>query len=166
MSDPLGQLQYAFPALAAYIVDTPESAVLSGVAGKTSSVTMASFTQFGDSFCHEPRTGSTTLAQLAALEEIIDPWIIEEYKNLALEKYCLNGVYHPFWRDWPMAEPSQFLTPEPLHHWHKMFWDHDAKWCIHAVGGAEIDFWFSILHPHTAYQHFGAGISRLNQVTG
>lgn len=166
MSDPLGQLRYTFPALAAYIVDTPESAVLSGVAGKTSSVTMATYKQFGDSFRHEPRTASTTLAQLTALETITDPWDLEAYKKLALEKYRLNGVHRPFWRDWPMAEPCQFLTPEPLHHWHKMFWDHDAKWCIHAVGGAEIDFRFSILHPHTAYRHFDAGISKLNQVTG
>ncbi|KAF9455638.1 hypothetical protein BDZ94DRAFT_1179584, partial [Collybia nuda] len=65
-----------------------------------------------------------------------------------------------------MAEPSQFLTPEPLHHWHKMFWDHDAKWCIHAVGKAEIDFRFSILHPQTGYRHFTEGISKLKQVTG
>jgi hypothetical protein len=72
----------------------------------------------------------------------------------------------PFWRDWPLAEPHQFLTPEPLHHWHKKFWDHDIKWCIHAVGSAEIDFWFSILPLHTGYRHFKEGISRLKQVTG
>ncbi|KAF9455364.1 hypothetical protein BDZ94DRAFT_1316309 [Collybia nuda] len=166
MSDPLGQLRYTFTALAAYIVDTPESAVLAGVSVKTSSVTMATYRQLGDSFQHEPRTASTTLAQLADLETIVNPWDLKEYKKLSLEKYHLNGVHRPFWRDWPMAEPCQFLTPEPLHHWHKMFWDHDAKWCIHAVGGAEIDFRFSILHPHTAYRHFGTGISKLNQVTG
>lgn len=166
MSDPLGQLRYVFPALAAYIVDTPESAVLSGVAGKTSSVTMANYKHFGDSFRHEPRTASTTLAQLQALEECVDPWDLEGYSKLALDKFRLCGVHRPFWRDWPLAEPSTFLTPEPLHHWHKMFWDHDAKWCIHAVGSAEIDFRFSILQPHTAYRHFREGISKLKQVTG
>ena len=47
-----------------------------------------------------------------------------------------------------------------------MFWDHDAKWCIHAVGDAEIDYRFTILHPHTGFCQFNEGISRLKQVTG
>ena len=47
-----------------------------------------------------------------------------------------------------------------------MFWDHDAQWCICAVGPAEIDFCFSILHPHTGFQQFPEGISKLKQVTG
>ncbi|KAJ7813399.1 hypothetical protein B0H14DRAFT_3090354 [Mycena olivaceomarginata] len=55
----------------------------------------------------------------------------------------LNGVHKPFWADYPMADPAIFLTPEILHHWLKMFWDHLCKWCIQAVGAAEIDFRFS-----------------------
>ena len=47
-----------------------------------------------------------------------------------------------------------------------MFWDHDAKWCIRAVGPSEIDFRFSILHPHTGFRQFHEGISKLKQVTG
>ena len=80
--------------------------------------------------------------------------------------YWLNGVHCPFWHDWPLLEPLTSFTPEPLHHWHKMFWDHDAKWCIHAVGSAEIDFHFTILHLHTSFHQFNKGISRLKQVTG
>ena len=46
-----------------------------------------------------------------------------------------------------------------------MFWDHDAKWCIHEVGGTKIDFRFSILQHHTGFHHFTEGISSLKQVT-
>ncbi|KAF9455162.1 hypothetical protein BDZ94DRAFT_1316610 [Collybia nuda] len=148
MSDPLGNLHHVYPALAAYIVDTPESAMLACVVGKTSSVTMANYRQF-------------------ALEaSSIDPWDLATYSQLALSRHHLNGVHQPFWRNWPMAEPSQFLTPEPLHHWHKMFWDHDAKWCIHAVGKAKIDFRFSILHPQTGYllHHVYPWLSMCNQL--
>ncbi|KAF9455939.1 hypothetical protein BDZ94DRAFT_1143644, partial [Collybia nuda] len=67
--------------------------------------------------------------------------------------------------DWPLSDPSKFFTPEPLHHWHKMFWDHDARWCIKAVGPAEIDFCFSVLLSHTGFRHFSEGISKLKQVT-
>jgi len=54
MSDPSGFCQYCFTLLAAYIVDTPEAATLSGIGGKTSPFTMASHKQFGDSHRHEP----------------------------------------------------------------------------------------------------------------
>jgi hypothetical protein len=47
-----------------------------------------------------------------------------------------------------------------------MFWGHDVKWCIHVLGAAEIDFRFSVLHPHTGFRHFKEGISKLKQVTG
>jgi hypothetical protein len=51
----------------------------------------------------------------------------------------VNRVHHPFYKDWPPSDPSKSLTPETLYHWHKMFWVHDAKWCIHILGGAGID---------------------------
>ena len=165
MSDPLGYLRYCFTPLAAYIVDTPEAQMLSGVGGKTSPVTMAMYKHFGDSFQHKPRTASTTLAQLHALKLTVDPYDVEEYIKEAAT-FRLNGVHEPFWRDWPLAEPSRFLTPEPLHHWHKQFWDHDVKWCIKVLGHAEIDFRFSILQPRVGFRHFKAGISSLKQVTG
>jgi hypothetical protein len=165
MSDPLGSLRYAYTPLAAYIVDTPEAAMLSGVAGKTSHLTMASYKEFGDPFRHNPRTSSTTLTQLRAIEDLVAPWDVNAYAKKAAG-YRLNGVHRLFWRDWPLSDPSKFLTPEPLHHWHKMFWDHDAKWCIRAVGPSEIDFRFSILHPHTGFRQFQEGISKLKQVTG
>ncbi|KAF9007142.1 hypothetical protein BDQ17DRAFT_1423213 [Cyathus striatus] len=41
MSDPVGNVQYCYTPLAAYIVDTPEAAMLAGVGGKTSPLTMA-----------------------------------------------------------------------------------------------------------------------------
>ncbi|KAG0691620.1 hypothetical protein DFH29DRAFT_884047 [Suillus ampliporus] len=44
--------------------------------------------------------------------------------------------------------------------------DHDAQWIIHALGGSEIDFRFSIIQPTTGYRHFHGGISKLKQVTG
>jgi hypothetical protein len=54
MSNPLGYNRFCFPPLAAYIIDTPEAILVSGVAGKTSPMTMAFYKQFGDDFQHEP----------------------------------------------------------------------------------------------------------------
>jgi hypothetical protein len=165
MSDPVGNLWHCFTTLASYIVDTSELVLLLGVGSKTSSVTMVFYKQFGDPFQHEPQTASTTLVQLHTIEDIAHLWNLKCYVKEAA-KFRLNGVHQPFWHDWPLAKPSIFLTPEPLHHWHKMFWDHDTKWCIRVLGDAEIDFWFSVLHPHTGFRHFKEGISKLKQVTG
>ncbi|KAF8880392.1 hypothetical protein BD779DRAFT_1675909 [Infundibulicybe gibba] len=167
MTDPLGYRRYCFTPLAAYIVDTPEATMLAGVAGKTSPVTLASYTQFGDNFRHHPRMAQNTLRDLQRIESEsqIHPWDLKTYIKEAM-KYRLNGVHQPFFRDWPMSEPSIFLTPELLHHSHKFSWDHDVTWCRNILGSAEIDFRFSVLQPHTGFRHFTEGISNLQQVTG
>ncbi|KAG0693896.1 hypothetical protein DFH29DRAFT_985395 [Suillus ampliporus] len=59
-----------------------------------------------------------------------------------------------------------FLTPKPLHHWHKEFYDHNLQWCLTVVGMQELDFHISILQPTTGYCHFCGGISKLKEVTG
>ena len=53
LSDPLGHSWYCFTPIASYIVDMPEAAMLAGVGGKTSPVTMAMYKQFRDPFWHE-----------------------------------------------------------------------------------------------------------------
>ena len=65
-----------------------------------------------------------------------------------------------------LSDPSDFINPEILHHFHKMFWDHDVKWCIHAVGAAEVDFRFSIIQTLVGHRAFDEGLSKLKQVTG
>jgi len=171
MGDSLGRIRCYFTPIAAYIVDTPEAAVIAGVGGKTSHLTLASHKRFGDHFRHPTRLATLTLSQIEHLAEEVDPWDLELYAKKSKARFRLNGVHLPFWRDWTLPdgitpEPSQFLTPEPLHHWHKQFWDHDAKWCIRAVGGAEMDLRFSLLQPCVGFRHFKAGISSLKQVTG
>ncbi|KAG1842818.1 hypothetical protein C8R48DRAFT_780930 [Suillus tomentosus] len=151
LSDPVGQSRYCFTPLASYIVDTPEAMMLACVGGKTSPVTMAMYKQFGDSFRHEPRTASTTLAQISVVRTRADPSDLQAFFREA-QKFRLNGVFEPFWWDWVLTDPSHFFTPETLHVLHKEFWDHDAKWLIFAVGESEIDFRFSVLQPVTGVE--------------
>lgn len=163
MSDPLGNIRYCFTPLVSYIADTPEAAMLGCVRGLTSHVTTASYKNYGDAERHESRTAAITLSQLASID--CDPLMVVEY-FAACEPFRLSGVSHPFWRDWPLAEPSQFFTPECLHHWHGEFWDHDVRWCVQALGEAEIDFRFSIVPPITGLRQFPTGITKLKQVCG
>ena len=165
MSDPLGHRLNCFPILASYTVDTPEAQLLACVGAKTSPVTLSYYKQFGDSFRYPPRASSITLAQLQKCKSTVPPNDLARFLREA-QNFRLNGVDAPFWRDWAMAEPALFLTPEPLHHWHKQFWDHDAHWCINIVGAQLIDLFFSLLHYRTGYRQFREGISSLKQVTG
>ena len=152
LSDPLGNLRWCFTPLASFIVDTPEAQLISCVGGKTSPVTMANYAQFGDDFRHPSRTGSITLNTINKIHRSANAVESLETYEKAAKSYRLNGVQLPFWRDWALSSnPSSFLTSEPLHHWHKQFWDHDAKWCIYMLGAAEIDFRFSVLHNRSGY---------------
>ncbi|KAI6014890.1 hypothetical protein BKA83DRAFT_4129616 [Pisolithus microcarpus] len=118
MADPLGNVRFCFTPLVSYIVDTPEVCMLACVRGKTSPVTKAMYKNFGDPFRHSPWTGEETLHQLESIP--CDPDDVEAYFDV-------------------------FLTPECLHHWHRMSWDHDVKWCLH---------------------QFKSGITKLKQVGG
>ena len=95
MVDPCGYSHFCFTALASYIVDTPEAAMIACVAGKTSHLTMADYRGFGDSTRHEPRTASTTLAQLAVLAAEHNPLDMPSYLPAAKARR-LNGVHLPF----------------------------------------------------------------------
>ncbi|KAG2059350.1 hypothetical protein BDR06DRAFT_979926 [Suillus hirtellus] len=112
---------------------------------------------------HPARTRSITLGQLAGI--MANPDDLEAYFEACADSW-LNDVHAPFWMDWPLADPSIFLMPESLHHWHKEFYDHDLQWCIMVVGAQELDFRFLILQLTTGYCHFSGRISKLKQVTG
>ncbi|KAG6372365.1 hypothetical protein JVT61DRAFT_7805 [Boletus reticuloceps] len=161
MLDPLGNLRYCFTPLVSYIADTPEAGVVACVRSLTSHLTMPTYKNFGDAHRHGPHTATVTLAQLQSIQ--CNPLMVEEYFS-ACEIFRLSGVSHPFWNDWPLAQPCQFLTSEGLHHWHREFWDHDVKWCIHSLGAAEINFRFSLLPTITGLRQFPTSITKLKQV--
>lgn len=50
MPDSLGRIRWFFTPLVAYIFDTPEAVVITGVGGKTSHLTLTSHKSFGDYF--------------------------------------------------------------------------------------------------------------------
>lgn len=165
MNDPAGNLRYCYTPLAADIADTPELCLMAGTSPKASPFTTATSKQFGDAILHPPRTGSITLDAIRRACEKCSP---QDYKAfLKVSKALhLNGVIEPFWMDWPLSCPSNFLHPEPLHHFHRFAWDHDIKWCVEVATAPEVDFRFSLLQPTVGYRGFEDGISRLKQVTG
>ncbi|KAG2071298.1 hypothetical protein BDR04DRAFT_1117707 [Suillus decipiens] len=146
MSDPVGNVHHCFMPLAAYIVNTLEACMLACMHRKTSLFILASYLEFGDTFLHPEHTHSITLEQLNSIT--VDPNDLEAY----------------FQAYWLLADPSVILTPEPWHHWHKEFYDHDLQWCLTVVGAQELDFCISILQPTTGYYHFSGGFSKLKQV--
>ena len=72
MLDSLGRIRCYFSPLVAYIADTPEAAIIAGVGGRTSHLTLASHKTFGDHFRHPTCLGSLTLAQIQIISEDVD----------------------------------------------------------------------------------------------
>lgn len=137
--------------------------MLACVQGKTLLVTLAMYKEFGDAFRHPPRTAKLTVNQLASIT--CNSLDVEGYFD-ECSLFCLNGIFLPFWCNWPLADLSWFLTPKALHHWHHEFYDHDVRWCLRAVNAQELDFRFSVLQQLTTFRHFKDGISNLKQVMG
>ena len=121
------------------------------------------YRNFEDWDRHQLCTAILTLSQLHLIRDLESD--IKAYFRVC-KPYHLSRIARPFWRNWLLAEPSQFLTPEPLHYWHQECWDHDVHWCRFALGDREIDFHFSVLPKITGIHHFRHGIMKLNQVGG
>ncbi|KAJ3834634.1 hypothetical protein F5878DRAFT_498391, partial [Lentinula raphanica] len=98
MADPVGQVRRCHTPCAAWIVDTPEAALIAcvGGGGKTSPFTTAIYTDYGDPFRHPTRTGNSTLAIIDEVVTKADPEKIERYWPLA-QKRRTNGVVDPCW---------------------------------------------------------------------
>ncbi|KAG2110896.1 uncharacterized protein F5147DRAFT_772164 [Suillus discolor] len=165
MSDPAGFSRYCFTPLVAYVANTPEELVIACITMNASPVTMATCTNFGDPDCHPLRKSSSTLANIQKVVAFVLPSDLVAFFE-ECKQYHLNGIQWPFWMDWVTADPSSFLTSESLHHFHKMFFDHDCAWCIDVVSAKEIDFRFSLLQMCTRYHTFKEGISNLKQTLG
>ena len=117
MSDPVGNSHYCFTPLVAYIADTPEQCLLAGVSPKASPVLTATYKQFGDPYPHPPCTAAITLDAIKAACEEANPDDFEDFLKAA-KCHVLNGIHEAFFRNWPLADPLKFLTPEVLHLFH------------------------------------------------
>ncbi|KAI6039471.1 hypothetical protein EDC04DRAFT_2895266 [Pisolithus marmoratus] len=165
MSDPISNLHYCFTPLVAYITDTSEQSLLVCISPKASPVLTMIYKEFGDPFPHPPCTAARTLDNIEQACIEADPNDFEEFLKVT-KCYSLSGVHKPFWQNWPLSNPSKFLMPEVLHHFHCLFWDHDLQWCIVVLGLAKIDYCFSLVQTPVGYHSFGEGVSKLKQVTG
>ncbi len=77
----------------------------------------------------------------------------------------MNGVVHPFWRNWKFADPSKFLAPDALHQWHKFLGDHVMKWARKLIGDKELDHRYKCLQKHIQHRHFSNGFTSFSQHT-
>jgi hypothetical protein len=165
MSDPWGNLRLCHTPLASWIADLPEQRLISGVLGNQSPISEATLDNFGEGNPSPRRTRELTIARIRQACMTAEPAIIPQFIK-ACQPLGLNGVHQPFWRDWGLADPSKFLTPDALHQWHKFSFDHILKWVINIMGGEELDRRMAALQPCIGIRHWANGISKLKQCTG
>ena len=165
MSDPVGNLCRCHTPLVAYITDTPEQSLIACTSPKASLVSTAIYKEFGDGIRHPPCMATDTLGVIKTMCAKSPPMDLLEFLKAA-KTHQLNGVFELFWRNHFGSEPSRFLLPEMLHHFHCFFFNHDLQWCIGAVGSEELDYCFTLIHTLVGYRLFSEGVSKLKQVTG
>ena len=165
MADPAGRVRRCFTPLVGWVADLPEQLLIAAVAQNASPVTTASKKEFGDSFPHPPRSGTTTLSQIYQVSCSVDPWDLRNFQTAAKNEN-LSGVHLPFWRNWRFSDPAIFLVPEILHTCHKFFYDHILKWCKEVVGATELDARYMALHRRVGVWAFVEGICHVQQMTG
>jgi hypothetical protein len=153
------------PVLAALSADYPEQLLAEGVASGQSPISTATTKDFGDGYRHPNRKAKSILDNIKAACAEADPWNLTAFAKVC-KKRRLNGVIKPFWNNWGNAEPSEFLTPDPLHQWHKFYFDHIVQWAINTVGADELDFCLQVLQPLVGVRKWPDGISKLKQLTG
>ena len=165
MSDPVGNLRHCHTPLVAYITDMPEQSLIACTSPKVSPVSTAIYKDFGDGIHHPPRMATDTIGVIKTMCTKSPQTDLLEFLKAA-KTHRLNGVFEPFWRNYFSSEPSKFLLPEILHHFHCFFFDHDLQWCIGAVGSEELDYRFTLIQTPVGYHSFSEGVSKLKQVTG
>ncbi|KAI6138987.1 hypothetical protein BKA82DRAFT_4332405 [Pisolithus tinctorius] len=156
MSDPMGNLWVIHTPLVSWIADYPEQLLIACVSSKNLPILLATAEQFGNTICQPLHVYTVA---------IHDPCDITAFHKVCLTKH-LNGIMEPFWKVWGNTCPSCFLTPEALHQWHKLYFDHCLQWVINIVGGKEVDHCLAALQPRIGTRHWANGISKLKQCTG
>ncbi|KAJ3859357.1 hypothetical protein EV359DRAFT_68232 [Lentinula novae-zelandiae] len=76
---------------------------------------------------------------------------------------------NPFWKDLPLCNIFECITPDLLHQLHKgVFSDHVASWAQKSIknGQEEIDMRYQAMPTHPTLRHFKQGISKVTQWTG
>jgi hypothetical protein len=165
MSNPSGNLRLCHTPLASWIADLPEQRLIAGVLGNQSPISEATSSSFGSSNLSPHRTRDPTLECIRQACRTAEPSIIPQFIKVC-EPLGLIGIHQPFWLDWGLVDPSQFLTPDALHEWHKFSFDHILKWVINMMGGKELDGRMAALQPCICVRHWANGISKLKQCTG
>lgn len=166
MSDSHGNIRIIHTPLVSYIADYPEQRLIACVSGNASPLSTATQNDFGDETAHPRRTRTFTLSRIFDTCAQLDPITELAAFTATCRDRELNGVHQPFWRDWGAADPSVFLTPDALHAWHKMFFDHPLRWVMNIVGPKEFDQRLGVLQPRVGIRSWPHGVSKLKQLTG
>lgn len=170
MSDYDGFKRVNHTPLVSWISDLPEMHSISCTLQNQSPLSLAAIHQFGDDQFLRPqaaRTRDHTLDNITRARLAVPPGPAG-FPTFVTEaaKYGLLAVVDPFWARWGQACPSDFLTPDALHGWHKFFFDHIVQWAINMVGGPELDRRMAALQPLVGVRHWPKGVSKLKQLTG
>ncbi|KAG9092286.1 hypothetical protein FRC06_000164, partial [Ceratobasidium sp. 370] len=168
--DPAGNIRLVQYELAVYAADLQEQCVAAGLTYNVCPHCEANGQRLGDCHSHPPRSSQGILdniRRVLAEFHVVHcryPDPLEFWD--AGKKYHLNGVQKPFWRKLPGVDITTLLSPDLLHGFHKLFFDHFHKWNVFSVGAEEFDTRLRAQPDVPGQRSFPQGVSHLKQLAG
>jgi len=160
-----GAICHVFPFLSCYVTDYPEQCL----------VTCSKYTT-----CVKCKAKHDALGNPKPGEDCTQKWtqnIIDDAKKAAKGKtskfhqFCMSyniasGVYEPFWKDFPLCNINEAMTPDILHQLYQGVLKHLIHWCQRMLGPLELDHQIWAMSLASGVHHFKNGFSALSQITG
>lgn len=168
--DPEGNIRSVLYELIGYIADLEEQWMIAGLGKQTCPHCDCDAKHLGDHEFAPPRTPADILRSIQKIkQDYKDAWArspsLEEFVNLAGGQH-LNGVDKPFWKSLPQLNIFEVLSPDLLHGFHKLFYDHIYQFNLTGMGKDEYNARVRSQIHLAGDRAFIHGVSHISQMTG
>lgn len=158
-----GAVRRVYPILACYVADFPEQCLVS-------------CSKYGT--CPKCRTPANDLQNPTPATARSSKWTLDVIKmakasgkSSKFYQSCMSedvsgSVYVPFWKDLPLCNIHQSITPDVLHQLYQGVLKYLISWCQSLMTIEELDARVRSLPPAFGVRHFKNGFSVLSQIQG
>jgi hypothetical protein len=169
--DPEGNLRSVLYDMSLYGADLEEQCDISVLAHNSCPQCDSHGESLGDTGPRVPRSSSSILRAIKQVKCELKEKLAGrtptplEYLKVA-KTHGLSGVDKPFWRKLRSTDICRILSPDLLHGYHKMFFDHIHQWNMNSLGTDEYDARLRSQIPIAGERLFPRGVSKRKQLTG
>lgn len=157
-----GAIQWVYPILACYVADFLEQGLISCSKYGTCPKCQAPANNLQNPTLATPRTSKWTLDIIKNAKALGK---VSKFYQSCMSQDVSGSVYALFWKDFPLCNIHQSITPDVLHQ-HQGVLKYLITWCQSLMTGEELDARGHSLPPAFGVHHFKNSFSVLSQIQG